>query len=32
VTALETKLGVAHPEPPFRLPYDGDDLPRADGG
>ena len=32
VTALEKKLGLEHEEPPFHLPYDGEDLPRADGG
>ena len=32
VGALERKLGVAEVEPPFLLPYDGEDLPRADGG
>jgi serine O-acetyltransferase len=32
VTALEKKLGLDHEEPPFHLPYDGEDLPRADGG
>jgi serine O-acetyltransferase len=32
VTALEKKLGVDHEEPPFHLPYDGEELPRADGG
>lgn len=32
VTALEKKLGLAHEEQSFHLPYDGDDLPRADGG
>lgn len=32
VTALEKKLGLDHEEPPFHLPFDGEDLPRADGG
>jgi serine O-acetyltransferase len=32
VTALEKKLGVEHEEPAFHLPYDGEELPRADGG
>jgi serine O-acetyltransferase len=32
VSALESRLGLAHEEPPFHLPYDGDELPRADGG
>ncbi len=32
VTALEARLGLAHEEPPFHLPYEGEDLPRADGG
>jgi serine O-acetyltransferase len=32
VAALEKKLGMAQPEPPFHLPYDGEELPRADGG
>jgi serine O-acetyltransferase len=32
VSALEKRLGVDHDEPEFRLPYDGDELPRADGG
>jgi serine O-acetyltransferase len=32
VAALERKLGVADAEPPFRLPYEGKELPRADGG
>jgi serine O-acetyltransferase len=32
VAALEEKLGVAHEEPAFHLPYDGEDMPRADGG
>ncbi len=32
VTALEKKLGLEHDEPPFHLPFDGEDLPRADGG
>ena len=32
VTLLEKKLGVDHEEPAFRLPYSGDELPRADGG
>ena len=32
VETLEHKLGVRNMDPPFRLPYDGDELPRADGG
>jgi serine O-acetyltransferase len=32
VTALERKLGVEGEEAPFRLPFDGEELPRADGG
>lgn len=32
VAALEKKLGVDHEQPAFHLPYDGEDLPRADGG
>ncbi|HLK35442.1 MAG TPA: serine O-acetyltransferase [Polyangiaceae bacterium] len=32
ISALEDKLGVAYEELPLRLPYDGDALPRADGG
>jgi serine O-acetyltransferase len=32
VSALENRLGVEHEEPPFELPHDGDELPRADGG
>jgi serine O-acetyltransferase len=32
VAALESKLGVEHDETPFELPYDGEELPRADGG
>jgi serine O-acetyltransferase len=32
VGALEKKLGVGHEESPFHLPYDGEELPRADGG
>jgi serine O-acetyltransferase len=32
VAALEQRLGLAHEEPPFHLPYDGEELPRADGG
>jgi serine O-acetyltransferase len=33
VEALEKRAGVEHEEqPPFRLPYDGAELPRADGG
>jgi serine O-acetyltransferase len=32
VTLLERKLGVEHEARPFHLPYDGDELPRADGG
>jgi serine O-acetyltransferase len=32
VAALESRLGLAHDEPPFHLPYDGEELPRADGG
>jgi serine O-acetyltransferase len=32
VAVLEQKLGVESDEPPFSLPYEGDELPRADGG
>ncbi len=32
IVALERRLGVEHEELPFRLDYDGEDLPRADGG
>lgn len=32
VAALESKLGVGHEEAPFELPYNGEELPRADGG
>jgi serine O-acetyltransferase len=32
VAALEKRLGLGHEEPPFHLPYDGEELPRADGG
>jgi serine O-acetyltransferase len=32
VAVLEKRVGVEQDEPPFRLPYDGDELPRADGG
>jgi serine O-acetyltransferase len=32
VSALEAKLGIGHEEPPLHLPYDGEELPRADGG
>ena len=32
VATLEKKLGVEHEEPPFSLPYDGDELPRTHGG
>jgi serine O-acetyltransferase len=32
VALLESKLGIGHDEPPFQLPYDGEELPRADGG
>jgi serine O-acetyltransferase len=32
VALLEQKLGVPEIEPPFHLPYEGDELPRADGG
>jgi serine O-acetyltransferase len=32
VVALERRLGVEHDEPPFHLAYEGEDLPRADGG
>jgi serine O-acetyltransferase len=32
VATLERKLGLERPEPPFHLPYDGEELPRADGG
>jgi serine O-acetyltransferase len=29
---LEEKLGLPHADEPFHLPYDGDELPPADGG
>lgn len=32
VGVLERRLGVTDVEPPFLLPYDGAELPRADGG
>jgi serine O-acetyltransferase len=32
VSALEQKLGLVRETHPFRLPYDGDELPPADGG
>ena len=32
VAVLEKRIGVEQDDPPFRLPYDGDELPRADGG
>jgi len=32
VLLLEKRLGVESDAAPLRLPYDGDDLPRADGG
>jgi len=32
VAILERKLGVPHVEDVFHLPYDGDELPPADGG
>jgi hypothetical protein len=32
VATLEKKLGLEHVEPAFHLPYDGEELPRADGG
>ena len=32
IVALEKKLGLEHEEPPFLLPYDGDELPRTHGG
>jgi serine O-acetyltransferase len=32
IVALEKRLGVEPAEPTFRLPYDGDEMPRADGG
>ncbi len=32
IVALEKKLGLEHEEPPFMLPYDGDELPRTHGG
>lgn len=32
VTVLESKLGVTHGEEAFHLPYEGDELPPADGG
>lgn len=32
IAVLESKLGVSDEDPPFHLPYDGDELPPADGG
>ena len=32
VAALESRLGVPHEDTTFRLPYEGEELPRADGG
>jgi serine O-acetyltransferase len=32
VMALEKRLDMAHEEPEFHLPYDGEELPRSDGG
>jgi serine O-acetyltransferase len=32
VTSLEKRLGLGHEEPAFHLPYDGEELPRHDGG
>ena len=32
VALLEHKLGVSNVELPFHLPYEGEELPRADGG
>ena len=32
VALLERLAGVEHDEPPFLLEYEGDELPRADGG
>ncbi len=32
VSALEKRLGLGHEEPEFHLPYDGEELPPADGG
>ena len=32
VAVLERRLGVEHDEPAFQLTYEGDELPRADGG
>jgi serine O-acetyltransferase len=32
IAVLERRLGIAHDEAPFELPYDDDELPRADGG
>jgi hypothetical protein len=32
VAVLEKKMGLEHEMPPFHLPYDGEELPRADGG
>jgi serine O-acetyltransferase len=32
IVTLERRLGVEHDELPFHLEYEGDDLPRADGG
>jgi serine O-acetyltransferase len=32
VAVLEKRIGVEQDDPVFRLPYDGNELPRADGG
>ena len=32
IVALERRLGIAHDEPSFELPFDEGDVPRADGG
>ncbi len=32
IAILEEKLGVRNVDPPFLLPYEGDESPRADGG
>ena len=32
VVALEKRLDMSHDEPEFHLPYDGEELPRSDGG
>ncbi len=32
IGALEERLGLARPDHEFHLPYDGDELPPADGG